>query len=109
MGGTISTKANEPFAIESRYVALPQMSLEHIEGGGLGSARGLAYIAHVVDMKVDEFAEGFQARYAGLGWRLTAIDLALGFGRPAPGVVSAQEGLADIATFATDLDTPGAG
>ncbi|MER8948503.1 hypothetical protein [Mesorhizobium sp. M0809] len=73
------------------------------------SGEGLAYIAHVVDMKVDEFAESFQARYTGLSRRLTAIDLALGFGRPAPCVVSAQEGLADVATFATDLDTPGTG
>ncbi|BAB48129.1 msl0567 [Mesorhizobium japonicum MAFF 303099] len=24
---------------------------------------GLAYVAHVVDMRVDEFAERFQARY----------------------------------------------
>jgi len=30
---------------------------------GLGAARGLAYIAHVVDMKVDEFAESFLALY----------------------------------------------
>src|SRR5438445_13567898 len=67
LGGTVATKADEPFAIEGRDVALPQMSLEHIEGCGLGAARGLAYIAHVVDMKVDEFAERFQARYAGLG------------------------------------------
>jgi len=64
------------------------MSSEHIEGHGLGAARGLAYIAHVVDMKVDEFAEGFQARYTGLCRRLTAIDLALGFGCPVPRVVS---------------------
>ncbi|MGX5803586.1 hypothetical protein ACWGS9_20395 [Bradyrhizobium sp. Arg314] len=70
---------------------------------------GLAYAAHVVDMKVDKFAEGFQARYTGLGRRLTAIDLALGFGCPAPCVVPAKEGPADVATFATDLDTPGAG
>ncbi|MER8469408.1 hypothetical protein NKH23_08160 [Mesorhizobium sp. M1328] len=87
--GPVATKMNEPFAIESRDVALPQMSLEHIEGCGLGAARGLAYIAQVVDMKVDEFAESFQARYTGLSRRLTAIDLALGFGRPAPCVVSA--------------------
>ncbi|MET0575455.1 MAG: hypothetical protein ABWZ83_06290 [Mesorhizobium sp.] len=78
------------------------MPLQHFEGCGLGAARGLAYIAHVVDMKVDEFAERFQARYTGLGRRLTAIDLAFGFGCPAPCVVSAQEGLADVATFATD-------
>jgi hypothetical protein len=38
------------------------MSLEHIRGRGLGAARGLAHIAHVVDMKVDKFAEGFKAR-----------------------------------------------
>ncbi|ESY62408.1 hypothetical protein X742_33135 [Mesorhizobium sp. LNHC232B00] len=107
MGGSITTKPNEPFAIEGRDVALPQMSLEHIEDCGLRAARGLAYIAHVADMKVDELAEGFQARYTGLGRRLTAIDLALGFGCPASCVVSAQEGLADVATFATDLDTPG--
>ena len=109
LGGPVATKTNEPFAIKGCDVALPQMSLEHIEGCGLGAARGLAYIAHVVDMKVDEFAESFQARYTGLGRRLTAIDLALGFGCPAPCVVSAQEGLADVATFATDLDTPGTG
>ncbi|ESY95917.1 hypothetical protein X738_21315 [Mesorhizobium sp. LNHC209A00] len=60
-------------------------------------------------MKVDEFAEGFQARYSGLCRRLTAIRLALGVGCPTPCVVSAQEGLADVATFATDLDTPGTG
>ena len=72
LGGPVATKTNESFAIESRDVALPQMSLEHIEGCGLGAARGLAYIAHVVDMKVDEFAESFQARDTGLGRRLTA-------------------------------------
>ncbi|ESY64374.1 hypothetical protein X743_31390 [Mesorhizobium sp. LNHC252B00] len=81
--GPVPTKTNEPFAIQGCDVALPQMSSEHIEGCGLGAARGLAYIAHVVDMKVDEFAEGFQARYTGLCRRLTAIDLALGFGCPA--------------------------
>lgn len=75
--GPVATKMNKPFAIESRDVALPQMSLEHIEGCGLGAARGLAYIAQVVDMKVDEFAESFQARYTGLSRLLTAIDLAL--------------------------------
>ncbi|MER8745974.1 hypothetical protein NKH54_23235 [Mesorhizobium sp. M1004] len=63
LGGPVATKTNEPFAIKGSYVALPQMSLEHIEGCGLGAARGLAYIAHVVDMKVDGFAESFQARY----------------------------------------------
>ncbi|CAI2934438.1 protein of unknown function [Aminobacter niigataensis] len=56
---SITTKANEPFAIKGHDVALPQMSLEHIKGCGLGAARGLAYIAHVVDMEVDEFAESF--------------------------------------------------
>ncbi|MER9938598.1 hypothetical protein [Mesorhizobium sp. M0088] len=62
MGSPVTAETNEPFAIESRDVALAEMSLEHSKGRGLGAARGLAYIAHVVDMKVDEFAEGFQAR-----------------------------------------------
>ncbi|WP_210243733.1 hypothetical protein [Mesorhizobium sp. B1-1-5] len=58
------------------------MSLQHSKGRGLGAARGLAYIAHVVDMDVvDELAEGLKARNAGLGRRLSAIYLALGFGR----------------------------
>ena len=56
LGGPVATKTNEPFAIKSRDAALPQMSLERIEGCGLGAARGLAYIAHVVDMKVGEYA-----------------------------------------------------
>ncbi|ESZ31259.1 hypothetical protein X733_22925 [Mesorhizobium sp. L2C067A000] len=89
LGGPVAPKTNEPFAIESRNVALPQMSLEHIESRGLGAARGLAYITHVVDMKVDEFTESFQAGNTGLGRRLTTIDLALGFGCPAPCVVAA--------------------
>jgi hypothetical protein len=59
LGGSISTEANEPFAVECRNVAFAKMPLQQIEGCGLGAARGLAYIAHVVDMKVDEFAEGF--------------------------------------------------
>ena len=59
---------------------------------GLGAARGLAYIAHVVDMKVDEFAEEFFGRCAELGRRLTAIDLAHSSGCPAPCCVGAQEG-----------------
>ena len=66
-------------------------------GCGLGAARGLAYIAHVVDMKADEFAEEFFGRCAELGRRLTAIDLAHGSGCPAPCCVGAQEGLADVA------------
>ena len=53
--------------------------------------------------------KGFLGAVRKLGRRLTAIDLALGFGDPARGVVSAHEGLADVATFATDLDTPGTG
>ncbi|WP_292121574.1 hypothetical protein, partial [Mesorhizobium sp.] len=73
---------DEPFAIESRDVAFPQVSLEHIEGGGLGAARGLAYIADVADMEVDEFAESFKARYTRLGRCLAAVDLAFGFGWP---------------------------
>jgi hypothetical protein len=40
-------------------------------------------------MKVDEFAEGLQARCTRLGRRLAAIDLALGVGCPASCVVSA--------------------
>ncbi|MGX5847786.1 hypothetical protein ACWGTO_12010 [Mesorhizobium sp. PL10] len=83
LGGSITTKANEPFAIEGGDAARPKTPLQHIEGCGLGPARGLAYIAHVVDMKVDEFAERFQARHTGLGRRLTTIDLALGVGCPA--------------------------
>ncbi|CDX30751.1 hypothetical protein MPLDJ20_140024 [Mesorhizobium plurifarium] len=109
LGGPLTTKTDEPFAIESRNVALSQVSSQQIEGGGLGAARRLAYIAHVVDMEVDEFAECFKARYTRLGRRFTPIDLALGVGRPSPRVVSAQEGLADVATFATNLDAPGTG
>jgi hypothetical protein len=79
LGSPVTAETNEPLAIESRDVALAEMSLEQSEGRGLGAARGLAYIAHVVDMKVDEFAEGFQARCSRLCRCLTAIDLALGF------------------------------
>lgn len=57
-----ATMITRPFA-HSMVAALVVMPLEHIEGCGLGAARGLAYIAHVVDMKVDEFAEGLRARY----------------------------------------------
>ena len=81
------------------------MPLQHFEGCGLGAARGLAYIAHVVDMKVDEFAEGLQTRCTGLGRRLDRLDAR----HRSPSVVSAQERLAGVATFATHLDTPGAG
>lgn len=109
LGGPLTSKTDEPFAIESRDVAFPQVSLEHIESGGLGAARGLAYIAHVVDMEVDEFAESFEARYTGLGRSLATVDLAFGFGRPSPCVVSAQERLADVATFATNLHAPRTG
>lgn len=70
---------------------------------GLGAARGLAYIAHVVDMKVYQFAEGLQARYTGLCRRLATIDLPFGISCPTSCVVSAQEGFADVASFATDL------
>ena len=66
------------------------MSLQYRQGCGLGAARGLAYIAHVVDMEVDEFAESFKARYTGLGRCLAAVDLAFGFGHPSPCVVSAK-------------------
>ncbi|WP_210235959.1 hypothetical protein, partial [Mesorhizobium sp. M1C.F.Ca.ET.144.01.1.1] len=59
--------------------------MERIEGGGLGAARGVAYIAHVVDMEVDEFAESFKALYTGLGRRLAAVDFAFGLGRPLAG------------------------
>ncbi|MFD2057984.1 hypothetical protein ACFSQT_34370 [Mesorhizobium calcicola] len=59
LGGSITTNANEPFAIKRRDAALPKMPLQHIEGCSLGAERGLAYIAHVVDMKVDELAESF--------------------------------------------------
>ncbi|MBZ9660755.1 hypothetical protein LB523_17010 [Mesorhizobium sp. ESP-6-4] len=107
--GPVTTKTNKPFTIERSDVALPQISFQHRKGRSLGAARGLAYIAHVLDMKVYEFAESFQARYTGLGRRLTAINLALGFGGPAACVVSPQERLAGVATFATDLHTPGTG
>jgi hypothetical protein len=59
LGGPVTTKTNKPFAIEGRDAAFAEMSLEDSEGRGLGAARGLAYIAHVVDMEVDEFVEGF--------------------------------------------------
>lgn len=107
--GSLTTKKDEPFAIESRDVAFPQVSFKHLEGGGLGAARGLAYIAHVVDMEVDEFAKSFEARYTGLGRCLAAVDLAFGFGRPSPCVVPTQERLADVATFATNLHAPRTG
>ncbi|WP_181181136.1 hypothetical protein [Mesorhizobium sp. B1-1-5] len=47
-------------------------------------------------MKVDEFAEHFQASYAGLGRGLTAIDLALGFGRAASCAKIARESSASL-------------
>lgn len=67
------------------------MSLQYRQGRGLGAARGLAYIAHVVDMEADELAEGLKARLCGLGGRLSAIDSALGFGRPVARVFSARK------------------
>jgi hypothetical protein len=73
LGGPVATKTNDPFAINGCDVALPQMSLEHIEGRGLGAARGLAYIAHVVDMKVDEFADSFHPRYTGPTCRSVSV------------------------------------
>ncbi|ESX00646.1 hypothetical protein X769_22015 [Mesorhizobium sp. LSJC268A00] len=63
---------------------------EHSEGCGLGAARGLAYIAQVVDMEVDEFAEGFRQAIQSHCDRL-------GVGAPAPRIVALQEGLADAA------------
>lgn len=106
--GPVTAKTNEPFAIDSRDVAFFQMSLEHIEGGSLGAAGGLAYIAHVVDMEVDEFAEVLRRAtqdLVGVSPRSTWF----GFGWPSPCVVSAQERLADAATFATNLHEPGTG
>ncbi|ESZ68675.1 hypothetical protein X727_21285 [Mesorhizobium sp. L103C119B0] len=70
---------------------------EHSEGCGLGAARGLAYIAHVVDMEVDEFAEGF--RRANRALSASHCDR-LGVGAPAPRDVALQEGLADAACAA---------
>ncbi|MBZ9847757.1 hypothetical protein LB565_07125 [Mesorhizobium sp. CA14] len=89
LGSAPAAELSEPFAIERCDAALAKMSPDHIEGRGLGAARGLAYIAHVVDMEVDELAEGLKTRYAGLRRRLATIDLALGFGRPAACVVTA--------------------
>ena len=42
--------------IENGPVVPAHFTLCRNEGGGLGAARGLAYIAHVVDMKVGEYA-----------------------------------------------------
>ncbi len=53
--------------IENGPVVPAHFTLRRNEGG-LGAARRLAYIAHVVDMKGDEFAESFQVSYTGLGW-----------------------------------------
>ena len=43
---------------ENGPVVPAHFTLRRNEGGGLGAARGLAYIAHVVDMRVGWFAEG---------------------------------------------------
>jgi hypothetical protein len=75
------------------------MSLQYRQGRGLGAARGLAYIAHVVDMEADELAEGLKARYAdlvGVSPRSTRRSVAQRRASSLPGR------FADVATYATD-------
>jgi hypothetical protein len=70
---------------------------------------GLADFLHVAVMEVDQFAEGLKLADAGHRRRLATVDLSLGVHGPALGVLMANEVFADGATFATDLDAPGAG
>jgi hypothetical protein len=60
--GPRARELNEPFAVESCDAALAKTVFGSFEGGGFGAARGLAYVAHVVDMEVYELAEGLKAR-----------------------------------------------
>ncbi|MBD3844453.1 hypothetical protein IED13_01985 [Bosea sp. SSUT16] len=56
----VATEANEPLAIEGRHIALSELPLQQFKCGRLGSQRSLADVAHVVDMKIDEFPNVFR-------------------------------------------------
>lgn len=84
-------------AIESSHIALSKLPLQHIRRRSFRAERGLAHIAHVVDMKVNEFAEGPEARNSRLTRYLAAVDLTFS--------IFAQS-RADVATLAADLNAP---
>ena len=79
----VTIEANEPLAIEGRHIALAELPLQQFQRGGLGAQRSLADVAHVVDMKVNEFPECCQPRDARLVRSLATINLALGLGASA--------------------------
>ncbi|WP_292167331.1 hypothetical protein [Mesorhizobium sp.] len=108
LDGAFAAKADHLLAIESNHVALSELPLQHIKRRSLGAERRLAHIAHIVDMKVNEFAEGLEARNSRLARCLAAVDLTFSICCPESRIVASQERLADVAALAADLDAPGA-
>lgn len=105
----VPAEANEALAVERPHIAFAKLPLQHLEDCGLGAQRSLADVAHVVDMKVDEVPECFQARDARLVRSLATINLALGLCGPDSRIIPAQKGLAHVASLASDLGAPGPG
>lgn len=104
-----SSKMDKTLAIHLHELQLTESALQHLQGGVLGAAGRATNFLHVVDVKIDEFAEGADACDPRGERRLATIDLALRVERPALGVFMADESLADGPALATDLGAPAAG
>ena len=62
-----------------------------------------AFVAQVMKMKITKC---LHPCYAGCGWRLAAVNLALRFQRLPACIALAQKRLADVASFPAYLDPP---
>ncbi|MDQ0471028.1 hypothetical protein [Labrys wisconsinensis] len=67
MRRAVTTEPNEALPIERGQVTRSEFALQVLERRGLRAERGLADLAHVRDMKVDEFTERREARDPGGG------------------------------------------
>jgi hypothetical protein len=106
--GPGASELHDPLPVNLDHVKIAEFMLQHLERGALGATGRLADFLHVADMEVDEFTEGLEFTDARYCRCLAAINLSFGVNGPTLSIFVADKILADGATFASDLDAPGA-
>ena len=92
----------------SDALKVPSFRCSISSSGALGATRRFSDVFHIVNVKIDQIAEGLGTPRPSSDRRVSTINLVFGFRGPFPRMIMAEKRLCDIAAFAPDLDLPGA-
>jgi hypothetical protein len=104
--GSVASELNQLFAIKFRCFEGPKFSMEHFESSAFGAPRRLPNVLHVVNVQVDQIAEGLGAPGSLSDRFATTVNLIFGLGSPFPRMIVPKECLCYIMAFAPNLDAP---